>query len=110
MGSNLELKKKQVPSLNFGFLARLKTEKFNKDTHIKDFDFQLERELSMMDLMKIRSSNYDTKCENLYDVPGLTTFGLDENVFHFELESKFRVLDESVKDEPCQCKSMCAIF
>lgn len=110
-GEIFETKEKpQVPGLNFGFLARLKTEKFNRDIHIKDFDFKLERELSMLELAKARSTNYDSKCDSLYDAPGLTTFTFDDTSFHNEMESKFRMVNEMVEPEDCKCKSMCAIF
>jgi hypothetical protein len=37
-------KKHPVPGLDFGFLGRIKNEKFNKEIHIKNFDLQLQKE------------------------------------------------------------------
>lgn len=37
-------KKNPVPELDFGFLGRIKMEKFNKEIHIKNFDLQLQKE------------------------------------------------------------------
>ena len=86
-------KKHPVPGLDFGFLGRIKNEKFNKEIHIKNFDLQLERELSLLELLQIRSSNYDSKA-GLYDTPGLTTFGFDDVLFHKDMEKKFRMVDD----------------
>lgn len=125
---------KSVPLLNLNFLNRKKQEIFEPKVHIIDKNDSIKKKsITLEEQFIIRTSNFDNKFDDNYDLPGLTTFNLSDTDliyeqkchekyvsgvkkigFMYKDDSRFLSIEidtQCEEDDDCKaCQKICQIF